>query len=360
MSPTEAKMMRRRVSASQKAFKADSAAAARQQYDRTSSGLQLHGAKNPKILIADPYVLERVGSAVRCMIRAEKAIVLGCENGDLVVLNGFGEEASVRVAGAHNGCKVNALMWSSTWEMIWSAGDDGCVHAWHWSAKKKKVKRLYTAKGHVGVVTTLCSIGSTYAVAGCETGEIVIWTLNDKECSVLLTSSHLRSPIYSLCVRESATENLIFAGTLGRIHVFSGDKDFHEQSLPFIKIIQQNNANATGAMLPFTALCVVEGELWAASAGLISCYALEEKCELVRTISMEASSISSMTCVSFSDYLLIFVGHHSKLIVLDSFTKAISSTLNMPEGHILSLVQMSHDIVLSGDSLGNVLKWPLA
>jgi hypothetical protein len=110
---------------------------------------------------------------------------------------------------------------------------------------------------------------------------------------------------------------------------------------------------------PVASLCFIEGEFWGASANLIFIY--DERFELVRTISLDANApVSSMLLTPFSDYLLVFVGLHGKLAVLDAASKTVLHTLSMPEGHVTSLVQMSQNVVLSGDNLGKVVKWPLA
>ncbi len=110
---------------------------------------------------------------------------------------------------------------------------------------------------------------------------------------------------------------------------------------------------------PVVSMCLIEGELWAAAGNLI--YVYDEKMELVRTISPDAQvPVAHMMVASFSDFLLVFVGVHGKLVVLDAVSKALLHSLSLPEGHVVSLVQMTHNVVLSGDNLGAVLRWPLA
>ncbi len=218
MSPNEAVLMKKRVALSEKSFAADSAASAKAQFLRTSSGQQMLGPKNPRILIANPFVVDKMASAVTCMLRIDQAILVGCANGDLVMMVEWGEEASVRVSGAHSS-KVNALVWNDASETVFSGGDDGALHAWHWSSKKKKLKRLYSAKGHSGVVTALAPIEGPLLVACYETGDVVVWSVT-KDGAAEVATGQVRSPAYVCCVRVSLTECVIMVGTLAKIYFF--------------------------------------------------------------------------------------------------------------------------------------------
>jgi hypothetical protein len=110
---------------------------------------------------------------------------------------------------------------------------------------------------------------------------------------------------------------------------------------------------------PVVAMAFIENELWSASANLIFIY--DERFDLVRTLSLDVNApVCCMLLAPFSDYLLVFLGLHGKLVVLDAVSKTVLHTLSLPAGHVTSLVQMSQNVVLSGDNLGNVVKWPLA
>jgi hypothetical protein len=103
----------------------------------------------------------------------------------------------------------------------------------------------------------------------------------------------------------------------------------------------------------------IENELWSASTNLIFIY--DERFDLVRTVTLDVNAPTScMLLVPFSDYLLVFLGLHGKLMVLDAASKSVLHTLSLPEGHVTTLVQMSQNVVLSGDNLGKIVKWPLA
>ena len=329
--------------------------------ERHSSSLQLLLMKNPKIVVADPSLLETVGACkVKSLIRIERTIFVGCGNGEITVLHNWGrnvngEEGSasaMRSTVAHNG-EVMALASFSlpSEDLLWSAGADGTVQVWSLSKGHKKLKKKYSVK-HGGVVTCMDSTEG-FVVCCFETGDVVLFKPGEKEAVMLACSSPLRVPIYSCCVRETLLESLIIVGALGKVYVFSAERNMGLAStLPKVKtiVLQQDYTSAVDAMV------MVENEFWAASGSRIHSFS-NDKFEPLRTMQMDVPVLAMITVV-FSDFLLVWVGGRDKVIVLDAVTKAVLSSMTTPDAsNALSLVKMSHDIVLSGDSSGCLYMW---
>ncbi len=71
--------------------------------------------------------------------------------------------------------------------------------------------------------------------------------------------------------------------------------------------------------------------------------------------------VNRLMHVVFGEYLLMFVAQQNKLFVMDVSAKVICATLSIPaDAHVLSLAQLAHGCVVSGDTGGAILKWTLA
>jgi WD40 repeat protein len=168
---------------------------------RLSSSRNSNEAKSAQILVADPTVVDKVsGSSILCLLRSDQVLIAGTSAGDLIVYPSFGSEPGVPYKNAHNG-KVNAVVYCESLDLICTAGEDGAVHMWSWSNKNKKVKKVYSARGVGGVATAMVRLGQHHLVVGYESGELMIWSLTEKDCSLKCSSSHLRTPVFSITVR---------------------------------------------------------------------------------------------------------------------------------------------------------------